>query len=66
MDIESFNLLWEQMNCHKLNEPFVPITISIETIVITRASSVKKMLITSENQYFVSDLKIWFSLEESL
>jgi DNA-binding LacI/PurR family transcriptional regulator len=66
MDIESFNLLWEQMNFHKLNEAFAPLTISLETNVIARASSVKKMLLTSENQYFVSDLKIWFSLEESL
>jgi hypothetical protein len=54
------------MNFHKLNEPFAPLTISLETNVIARASSVKKKLITSENQYFVSDLKIWFSVEESL
>lgn len=66
MAIKPSNLLLVQMNFHKLNEPLVPITISIETIVITRASSLKKMPITSENPYFVSDLKIWFSQEESL
>jgi ribonuclease HIII len=44
MGIESFNLLLEQMNCHKLNEPFVPRTISTDTTVIARESSLKKTI----------------------
>ncbi|CAM2810230.1 LacI family DNA-binding transcriptional regulator [Flavobacterium frigoris] len=42
MGIESFNLLLEEMNYHKLNLPFVPRTILLETAIIARESSLKK------------------------
>ncbi|WP_339918956.1 LacI family DNA-binding transcriptional regulator [uncultured Flavobacterium sp.] len=41
MGVESFNLLLEEMNCHKLDTPFVPRTILLETTVIARESSLK-------------------------
>jgi LacI family transcriptional regulator len=41
MGIESFNLLLEEMNCHKLDQPFAPRTILLETAVIARESSLK-------------------------
>ena len=45
MGVASFNLLLEQMNCHKLNEPLVARTILLETTVIPRESSMKKAMI---------------------
>ena len=41
MGIESFNLLLEEMNCHKEGIPFIPKTIELETSVIIRESSMK-------------------------
>ena len=41
MGIESFNLLLEEMNCHKEGIPFTPRTIELETKVIVRKSSTK-------------------------
>jgi LacI family transcriptional regulator len=32
--IEAFNLLLEEMNCHKEGEPFSPRTIELETNII--------------------------------
>jgi LacI family transcriptional regulator len=40
--IESFNLLLEEMNYHKLNLPFAPRTILLETTVTARESSLKE------------------------
>jgi LacI family transcriptional regulator len=41
MGIESFNLLLEEINCHKLDQSFVPRTVLLETAVIARESSLK-------------------------
>ncbi|MFV8268654.1 LacI family DNA-binding transcriptional regulator [Flavobacterium sp. GT2N3] len=41
MGIESFNLLLEEMNCHKEGIPFTPRTIELKTTVIVRESSIK-------------------------
>lgn len=41
MGIESFNLLLEEMNCHKEGITFTPRIIELETKVIVRESSVK-------------------------
>ena len=41
MGIESFNLLLEEMNCHKEGIPFTPRTVELETKVIVRESSIK-------------------------
>lgn len=41
MGIESFNLLLEEMNCHKEGISFTPRTIELETKVIIRKSSTK-------------------------
>jgi LacI family transcriptional regulator len=41
MGIEAFNLLLEEMNCHKVGKSFVPRTIELETTLITRESSMK-------------------------
>jgi LacI family transcriptional regulator len=41
MGIEAFNLLLEEMNCHKEGEPFSPRTIELETNIIIRESSVE-------------------------
>ncbi|MDG2433462.1 LacI family DNA-binding transcriptional regulator [Flavobacterium sp.] len=42
MGKESFNLLLEEMNCHKEGIPFTPRTIELNTAVIVRESSLKK------------------------
>ncbi|MGO4817550.1 LacI family DNA-binding transcriptional regulator [Flavobacterium sp. W22_SRS_FP1] len=41
MGIEAFNLLLEEMNCHKVGKAFIPRTIELETTLITRESSIK-------------------------
>jgi LacI family transcriptional regulator len=41
MGKESFHLLLEEMNCHKVGIPFTPRTIELETAVIARESSLK-------------------------
>jgi LacI family transcriptional regulator len=41
MGIESFNLLLEEMNCHKVGKEFIPRTIELETTLLTRESSLK-------------------------
>lgn len=41
MGIESFQLLLEEMNCHKEGIPFTPRTILLETSVIVRESSMR-------------------------
>ncbi|KIA87306.1 LacI family DNA-binding transcriptional regulator [Flavobacterium sp. AED] len=41
MGIESFNLLLEEMNCHKDGIPFKPRTIELDTNIIIRESSIK-------------------------
>lgn len=41
MGIEAFNLLLEEMNCHKVGQSFIPRTIELETTLITRESSTK-------------------------
>lgn len=41
MGIASFNLLLEEMNCHKEGIPFTPRIIELETSVIVRESSIK-------------------------
>ncbi|RTY85813.1 LacI family DNA-binding transcriptional regulator [Flavobacterium sp. RSP15] len=41
MGIESFNLLLEEMNCHKEGIPFIPRIIELETSIIVRESSIK-------------------------
>ncbi|MDI6048569.1 LacI family DNA-binding transcriptional regulator [Flavobacterium sp. XS2P24] len=41
MGIESFNLLLEEMNCHKEGISFTPRTVELETNVIVRESSIK-------------------------
>jgi LacI family transcriptional regulator len=45
MGIESFNLLLEQMNCHKEHKPFKPRIIELETAVIARDSTLKKSVL---------------------
>jgi LacI family transcriptional regulator len=42
MGIKSFNLLLEEMNCHKEGIPFTPRTIELDTSVIIRESSIRK------------------------
>jgi LacI family transcriptional regulator len=41
MGIASFNLLLEEMNCHKEGVPFTPKTLELETTVIIRESSIR-------------------------
>nr|WP_314898417.1 LacI family DNA-binding transcriptional regulator [uncultured Flavobacterium sp.] len=41
MGIKSFNLLLEEMNCHKEGIPFTPRTIELDTSIIIRESSIK-------------------------
>jgi LacI family transcriptional regulator len=41
MGIESFNLLLEEMNCHKERRPFTPKTVVLETKTIIRESSIR-------------------------
>jgi LacI family transcriptional regulator len=41
MGIEAFNLLLEEINCHKEGRSFTPRTIELETTLITRESSIK-------------------------
>jgi LacI family transcriptional regulator len=41
MGIASFNLLLEEMNCHKEGIPFKPRTIELDTNIIIRESSIK-------------------------
>ncbi|MBC5838604.1 LacI family DNA-binding transcriptional regulator [Flavobacterium muglaense] len=42
MGITSFNLLLEEMNCHKNETEFTPRTVELQTKVIIRESSIKK------------------------
>ena len=42
MGIESFNLLLEEMNCHREGTPFTPRTVELGTQVIARESTFKK------------------------
>ncbi len=44
MGIAAFNLLLEEMNCHKADIPFTPRTIELETNLIVRDSSTKLKL----------------------
>lgn len=41
MGIEAFNLLLEEMNCHKEGSTFIPRTVELETNVIIRESSMR-------------------------
>jgi LacI family transcriptional regulator len=41
MGIESFNLLLEEINCHKKRRPFTPKTVVLETKTIIRESSIR-------------------------
>ena len=43
MGIVSFNLLLEEMNCRKEDMPFKPRTVELETALIVRESSMKKL-----------------------
>ncbi len=42
MGITAYNLLLEEMNCHKLGNPFSPRTILLETTLIARASTLRQ------------------------
>jgi LacI family transcriptional regulator len=41
MGVESFNLLLEEINCHKERRPFTPKTVVLETKTIIRESSIR-------------------------
>jgi LacI family transcriptional regulator len=41
MGVEAFNLLLEEMLCHKEGTPFTPRTIELETNTIIRESSMR-------------------------
>ncbi|TDD78585.1 LacI family DNA-binding transcriptional regulator [Flavobacterium caseinilyticum] len=41
MGVESFNLLLEEMNCHREGIPFTPRTVELDTHVIIRESSIR-------------------------
>jgi LacI family transcriptional regulator len=41
MGVEAFNLLLEEMNCHKKGIPFTPRTIELETSLVIRESSMR-------------------------
>ncbi|EIA09392.1 LacI family DNA-binding transcriptional regulator [Flavobacterium frigoris] len=42
MGVKAFNLLLEEMNCHKEGTPFTPRTIELETSTIIRESSMRR------------------------
>lgn len=42
MGITAYNLLLEEMNCHKLGNPFSPRTILLDTTLIARASTLRQ------------------------